>query len=1850
MHVCNAWLPPPVAEQTALETQAFSEAVRRLQQDCQSSSAFATLKWISVVNNFLKSKSDLATSDVELFVTIVLDLFFHTEENYYLQARWGGVLYKILKKFSKKLTLTLDWRPFYDLLLRSNFKRRHSFEGIVLKGSQVNSLSNIICKCRRFFPKDSAAEIWAEFRPMLEDLSHNVSLEAAGFISMFLPVNPQADSEFYTSEWFADCLELWDAVPYCQYWNSQWASLVGRCIRNSVCMPNLHLEQFVPVLFSHFLRSFEVPVGKTSGVYPYEREVMLAFTSDWSHSLPKDIAKSIVFLLKPSGSAQRHLDGMVDLLEQYYHPSNGGSWTYSLERFLRNMVMFFLKRLAKEQRKRSALPETHGELVYFLTRKERKTFVETAMRLIERGQFSKNASLARTAAMTSSALAYIEPSLMLSLSIARFHTALDSITATHQLEAAIKTIALSARTLVLASAVKESSSVFGSNVEWPSTSSSNELLASCKDTLELALFHTLSGLDANDPPKTIATLQLFCSIFSSLGRVGNGDEGSSSLLSVDWSQWLDDFLSRLFTLLLHLEPSNHSVEAAQNNGPNFLSKSFLVQGGSFYFSTLELLFSRLTKPLFEQAMKKVAKFVHNQTLTGAVTEIGLLCSAVIYASPKQGVVDLMRPIMCSVISSLEDCPPTGFSGIPNPQAVFDMKLTFSPALETSIVYQLNLVSLGLMYGGEHVLQCKDLLKKVIAASFDAPSAKVNEAGSHLLSSILGSVILYYPLDQYKVYQEYSGLEGIEDWVRTKLEGGFDKKDGPTWHLPNRSEIAFANELLDLHLKGALTDLKSICECGNSENSGTSAQDKEHLRVVFLRIDASLRGVRSCLPDFRDSHTSIVDGQQVQPYFISGEAGASVGSVELREEAANTLHLACNYLLDKRADDFVLLSLLCHSIAVVGNSGSLEFSEWSSAKDSCHTELKSLVEPPTNYITDHHVKGHRRPKWLIIELLLLHNTWRASQSRYNWYRAQGGDLKVPQHIILLTGDLVKLSLHSYDAVRVMAATSLKKVFKRFPPSIKESLPALLNSLQDPLAPEHAAMGSCGILASQPMSRYLTQNFGALSSFLLAILNSAHHESIKAQNAINEMFIAFIMRFGGLPTGHVLNQGESEHFESYAGLITKIQSFCSNIGNTHWRYNLMAQGMLLLLTARGPRSIHAKEDADSTLENGATGHFLLNLRSEFPPLRPLSVVALLLLLQPSLNKRKECRVDPEQGQMYVECVDSSLEASLGSILLQEGFGSVVLRNLSLDHHYADGQTRSRHGSLGSSQFSDNASFMLWVQLNLREWPRTRTWDPTMKGDAFSPRFAKLFKHLVQECGLAALEAFRGPLQEVVSELEERGLQCAAAEAIAGFLRADMECVSKAWDEWLHPLLKKLLTQASVESTAEWAACIRFAVTGKGRLGRRPPLTRSLILSCLAEPVPSTASSNAIVKHFTFLCAAVTEIFPSKDGSDEVTFEQTLLKEALKFVRHPAPQVREVVGMVICIVGANLEVHNFFNEKLGVPVMRLEEKWIEEAGDWKSFIISETVSAAAKCQREVIQPSELVVSPGYLMASTNVDSSIEKSDDIQQAVRFTETVLYFIISAMKSGRSIMLMNIIVELLQPILSLQETSHKDLSSLAKVALQFFKFQVFPTAQLPRAISALLSAANDSNWHTRIASLSFLQSFLYRHTFLLPMDGLVKIWGEVKNLLSDAQLEVRELASVTLTGMMKGADEELSNEFRVNQLENAISFLNTAKSRRRRKNVSEVSLTPTNMHAAVLALTACVLSVPYDMPRWLPKVITTVAQFAQESPPHVRATVKKTMAEFRRTHADTWMIQKSMFTEEELEILTDTSSSASYFV
>jgi proteasome activator subunit 4 len=148
-------------------------------------------------------------------------------------------------------------------------------------------------------------------------------------------------------------------------------------------------------------------------------------------------------------------------------------------------------------------------------------------------------------------------------------------------------------------------------------------------------------------------------------------------------------------------------------------------------------------------------------------------------------------------------------------------------------------------------------------------------------------------------------------------------------------------------------------------------------------------------------------------------------------------------------------------------------------------------------------------------------------------------------------------------------------------------------------------------------------------------------------------------------------------------------------------------------------------------------------------------------------------------------------------------------------------------------------------------------------------------------------------------------------------------------------------------------------------------------------------------------------------------------------------------------------------------------------------------------------------------------------------------------------------------------------------------------------------------------------------------------------------LQVRELAAATLTGLLKGDDGSFATLVReqcTTAAKEAQAFARDSK----KKKASAPSV-PSRFesvparHGPVLGLSACVLSSPYDVPKWLPKVLMTLAESVHEPSP-IKTTVTKTFGDFKRTHADTWMLHRTEFSEEELDVLADLTSSASYFV
>lgn len=1805
MHLYNAWLPPPVVEETKKEKEAFGRVVESVKDSYRSEdpdSVYSTLKWISVLDLFIKAKSELSLEDVEPLVELGLDIFYASCDKLYTQVRWGNLLVKIINKYRKKLSLTIQWRPLYDTLVRTHFSRSTGPEGWRVKQRHFETVTSLVRACRRFFQPNSAFETWSEFGSFLENPWHNSSFEGSGFIKLFLPTNLD-NQDFFSQDWIGKCIEVWNSIPNCQFWNSQWAAVLARAIKN---YDTITWEPLLPILFAKYLNMFEVPVANGASSYPYSvnvpRNTRFLFSNKTS-TPSKAIAKSIVYLLRPGSSAQEHFDKLINLLEQYYHPSNGGRWTYSLERFLLFLVIMFQKRLQHEQKTSNGRRRTE----LYLGKSERVAFVSTVLKLIDRGQYSKNEHLSETVAAATSILSYVEPSLVLPFVASRFHMALETMTATHQLKTAVMSVAYTGRPLFF--------TCLSSSVERPEDSNDPNLFI---DLLVISLSNALLGMDANDPPKTLATMQLIGSIFSNMAVIEDSTDDLSPISAIRFSEWLDEFLCRLFSLLLHLEPNT-----ATNEGLSTMATSgtFLVEDGPYYFCMLEIVLGRLSKPLFTQALKKISKFVQTNILPGAVAEVGLLCCACVHSNPEEAVVHLVEPMLSSVMSSMNGMPRTGFLGGKFDSSVMDKaKPSISPALETAIDYQLKVLSVCISYGGPHLLCCRDQFKEAIDRAFESPSWKVNGAGDHVLRSLLGSLVLYYPIDQYRCVLQHLDAPLMEKWISIKDCLGDKPLICPQWHVPVQEEISYANELLSLHFQSALDTLARICQDRIHTDAGN---EKDHLKVTLLRIDSSLQGVLSCLPDFHPTVAPDTAEDTLEGLFLlAGAAGARVGSTEMRVKAAEVIHAACRYLLEEKSDDSILLILIIRIVDALINYGSLEYDEWANHRQAWKLESAAMVEPPVNFLTCSHSNGKRRPLWALADKAYMHNTWRASQSSFHLYRTSA-NLSPSSHAILLMDDLLTLALHRYETVRSLAGKSLLKMLKRWPSMISRCMLVLTENLSNPSSPEYAVLGSCTILSNQTLLKHLTMDAKAFTSFTIGILKSAHHESLKAQKAITELFVKFNILFSGVPRNIFKISNSQSDGQVFADLISQIGSMSFDTSGLHWRYNLMANRVLLLVVMASRNNPHSS----TTILSETAGHFLKNLKSQLPQTRILAISALNTLLKESPHKMSVVSSSNVEG-----ITQSSVEGALVEICQEEGFFSEIFNSLSHVHIIGDAETTSSRGNYGTSSFQSVAdkSITFFYFDFTASWPRTPSWISLLGSDTFYPNFARIFKRLIQECGVPVLQALKCPLDEFASS-QERSKQCVAAEAFAGILHSDVNGLLEAWDDWIMAKLQDIVMAPSVESVPEWASCIRYAVTGKGKRGTRVPLLRQKIMDCLLTPLPQAVTTTVVAKRYSFLAAVFTEVSPPAMAETELLLHKKLLNELLVNMNHSSAQVREVVGVTLCVLCSNIQLHGLYTSS---------DQWGSSGvGDeihgasWSRLLSDQATECAIRIQN--------TTHSDHIDAEADVDLDNGITNDSEEDVKWMETLFHFVIASLKSGRSLFLMETIVSVLYPVISLQDTSNKDLSTLAKAAFALLKWSIFREPHLQKAVAIILKSANDSNWRIRSATLTYLRTFMYRHSFILSFDEKLQIWTTVEKLLVDNQVEVREHAAAVLAGLMKGGDEILAGEFRERAYKEATLIL---KKRKQRKAGSSVA----SVHGAVLALAACVLSVPYDMPSWLPEHVTLLARFVGESSP-VRSTVTKAVAEFRRTHADMWNFQKDQFTEDQLEVLADTSSSSSYF-
>jgi proteasome activator subunit 4 len=173
-----------------------------------------------------------------------------------------------------------------------------------------------------------------------------------------------------------------------------------------------------------------------------------------------------------------HLAVMVNALENYFHPSNHGSWTAILAQFLHSLTSEFLKRCLYEASEICVIP-----VDLRITPEMKEEFVNLVSRSAFLAMFGRDSASVTSAHFSLRNLAWISPEAVFPQVLEHAYSALEGVQA-HRTQSCIGALAILAQPLI-------------HRVHYPD---------GAQHVLPLCML-VLPGIDINDPSKTVVSLR-----------------------------------------------------------------------------------------------------------------------------------------------------------------------------------------------------------------------------------------------------------------------------------------------------------------------------------------------------------------------------------------------------------------------------------------------------------------------------------------------------------------------------------------------------------------------------------------------------------------------------------------------------------------------------------------------------------------------------------------------------------------------------------------------------------------------------------------------------------------------------------------------------------------------------------------------------------------------------------------------------------------------------------------------------------------------------------------------------------------------------------------------------------------------------------------------------------------------------------------------------------------------------------------------------------------------------------------------------------------------------------------------
>lgn len=901
-------------------------------------------------------------------------------------------------------------------------------------------------------------------------------------------------------------------------------------------------------MFTSALRLIEVPVGRSGSPY------ISSYNNDYSSKpdnkksgAARPLARWIAYSLSAyclddlSGSSDnsntlRGLQGLIQSVETFYHPSNSGVWTKHLSRFLQSLTDFFALRWFREQSGELATP-----LDRRLTPELRREFVLTLKDVTFMGIYSKSATAAMHCQMALQNLAILEPDIILPVVLAQSYASLQGLVETHRTITSLKTLTLLSQIIVQHRHARTHVSAL----------------------LGLAL----PGIDANDLTKTVQSLAFIQSIASYVPFADLSEGGGSGLaieyitgaiesLEVDDSQFPElyeedaiaviksstatfgefmlSLMGRIFSLLENLPDtsSSNSRAAPEQNAVNMLPATFTVVLGA------------LSDELFDLVLDKFTAFVTHHVIPQATDAISNLLSCLCKIHPKRTFSKLFQVLVGNIREEIDE----NYAGQSKSQDV-------APK-DRSLVWYLSMFRKAVWTAGDVLLEYADDIFDLIVYLRENTHGAASAHASFLMHHTI------YALTN--VYHSDSRLVNTEDFVANKgfTVDDWGRQTDPSkglklhWHLPTEEQVSFAVKVYVNNAEYSISELEKLMKGDPKQQQKWSEEvtkQLNYLRMIIsgaavlydpakisstgLPSDISNRSGSELLPGNGDAEMTDVSidanisAQDSMELDAEDDADAEEDDGEEDDEESSSIKklftYPTGYFFAESKDDPLYekvhhiherLGWLIHDlhsylqqykeddVTAIGNLASIT-RVWF-IDIGCERSLKLLDTYVRSYIVDTRnfkISGQRKqyPRYLLARRAHIYYLQRVKHN-------SGPRSMSPLDKILLL-DLTQSSLSRYTDIRRQSQHALEAAMRTLIKSRMFLAPKVIKDLNVAISNQEydRAKGAMYTLNLRGFNRFVSRDPRYFADFALALLEAAKADKLSIHELSRSLLISFVL---------------------------------------------------------------------------------------------------------------------------------------------------------------------------------------------------------------------------------------------------------------------------------------------------------------------------------------------------------------------------------------------------------------------------------------------------------------------------------------------------------------------------------------------------------------------------------------------------------------------------------------------------------------------------------------------------------------------------------------------------------------------